>query len=169
MTNWLKPVRVVSMIRVRLCLRELRDMRRERDRDRVTWPTESYISSWWPERWSAGRSPWWWDGRCRWWGTSWDWRGSRGWRSSPGRTSAQRSARHQAWVFQSKSPSRGWECGTPSPGPANNNNRQLSHQIVLTTPACSIITRTEQTTMLRRQRQRKNSLPHRPEGYLESW
>ena len=45
MTNWLKPVSVVNIIRVRLCLGKIREIKRERERERVTWLTGSYISS----------------------------------------------------------------------------------------------------------------------------
>ena len=34
MTNWLKPVSVVSIIRVRLCLGKIREIKRERERER---------------------------------------------------------------------------------------------------------------------------------------
>ena len=43
----------------------------------------------------------------------------------------------------------------------------MSNEIFLIIPAWSIITRTEQTTICSRQRQRKNSFPHSPDGYLE--
>ena len=100
---------------------------RQRVRERVTWLTESYISSWWSELWSAGQSPWWWASRCRWWGTSWDWKGSHGWQSWPGRTWVQWSPRPQTQLFQSKSPSRDLECGRPSPEPGRSW-QELSRQ-----------------------------------------